>query len=223
MDTNTARILEIGIVVFDPIKKSLLSCSSQLCWDGSYPEITEEITGITGIDLAIAQTGLPPAIGLTDLISTMQDCHYVSAHNGKAYDMPLLAAELVRHELPNPQKPLIDTLLDIPYPKKMKTRNLGHLASEHNFINPFPHRAVSDCLTAMKILSLYDWPMIEALANSPSMVIRANVSYDDRAKASERGYKWNGERKLWVKTIKEMNLDEEMLGCPFKISVISSG
>ena len=119
--------------------------------------------------------------------------------------------------------PLSDTSIVLSLPKSLKTRTLTQLACENCFLNPFPHRAISDCLTAMKLLQAYDWKMVEALANSPSMTIRANVSYDDRAKASERGYRWNAEKKIWFKEIKQMNLDEEMQGCPFKVVILNAG
>lgn len=222
LDLKNDRITEVGAVLWDTDRKSPVEIFSSFMYDKSYPELTPEITELTGITKDdLLERGFQPTIVFSTLLSLMDKADFVLAHNGTNFDRPMFEAEMTRGTLiPKDDVAWIDTSVDIPYPKKISTRKLSYLAVEHGFINPFPHRALFDVMTMLKVASFYDTQEIVRLSLSPSMTIRAVVSYDDRKLASERGYRWNAEMKFWLKTIKQCQLDNEIKDVPFKTLVI---
>ena len=114
----------------------------------------------------------------------------------------------------------IDTMTDIPYPESIKTRALPYLAAEHGFLNPFPHRALFDVMTMIKIASMYDFDEILKYADSPNLWVRATVSFDDKQLAKDRHFKWDPTNKLWVKQVKEMNIEYEEEQANFPIDLL---
>ena len=105
-------------------------------------------------------------------------------------------------------------------PPAITTRKLTHLAAEHGFLNPFPHRAVSDVLTMLKVLSHYDIAPVLESARQPSFTVKACVSYDDREKAKARGYRWDAARKIWTKIVKGHRLNDEIEACKPEFAVV---
>jgi hypothetical protein len=47
------------------------------------------------------------------------------------------------------------------------------------------------------------------------------VEYDTREKAKERGYRWNGEQKIWTRPLKEFQLEDEKRDAPFTVKVLA--
>jgi DNA polymerase-3 subunit epsilon len=106
----------------------------------------------------------------------------------------------------------VDTSCDVNFSASIKTRKLGHLAAEHGFLNPFAHRALFDVLTMLRVLSFYDHKDVIKLAGEKDYVVQALVekpwldSGKSTSEAKENGFRWNGERKLWLKRVKESQL-----------------
>lgn len=224
------RIIEIGAVLWDSVRKYPVLPITRLVWDKSYPFVPF-ITELTGLTLAdLEKYGTPPKYALEKLLKLMREAEAVVAHNGKFFDKPLLEAECARHGLAMPELPWIDTVCDIDYPKKIETRKLDFLAPSHGFINPFAHRAMFDVLSMMKILSNYDFDYILARSKEPEIVIKALVQKPfgptaeqgkketDQAKA--RGFRFDGESKSWLKRIKEVDYQMEVGACPFRIAIL---
>lgn len=113
-------------------------------------------------------------------------------------------------------RPWIDTTEDVPYPLEVKTRKLTHLAAEHGFVNPFPHRAVTDVLTTLRILSFYSTEEVERYAKAESKTLVANFERDDpefevkKDAVKRNGYRWTGAPEYqWKKSIKDFQVEEE--------------
>jgi DNA polymerase-3 subunit epsilon len=142
------------------------------------------------------------------------------AHNGLAFDRQVLKAWAEKYGLDwQPDKLWIDTKTDIEIPSRNSTR-LVYLAADHGFLNPFPHRAMFDVMTMMTILSRYDLDKVIEVAKSPTLTLRAMVSYDDRELAKARGYHWQSETKQWTMNVKECNLEKERAASKFQIEII---
>ena len=216
------RITEVGAVLWDTDRKAPLKVLSQYVYDKDYPELTPEITQLTGITQGdLLKYGRLPGQVLPELISLMDEADFVVAHNGTNFDRPMLEAHMQRLGIMyKDDVAWIDSSTDVNYPKSISVRKLSYLATEHGFLNPFPHRALFDVMTMLKIISCYDTNEIVNLSKSPNITIRAHVSYDDRALASGRGYRWNPENKMWLKTVKELFLASESAEAPFKVIII---
>jgi len=100
--------------------------------------------------------------------------------------------------------PWIDTLaLDWPMQSKPGSA-LITLALEHGLGVVDPHRALSDCILLARMLTRchelgHDLNALLAPGLRPRSLFQAMVSYDDRELAKMAGFKWEGDRKRWVR------------------------
>ena len=218
LDLKIHRITEIGAVLWDVEKKMPVEIFNKLICDRVISSEIERLTGITQDMINRRGVPLKPALGV--LFEMMSAADYIVAHNGTTFDKPILEAECAREKLEMPSIPWIDTCQDVPYPPNIQTRKLVHLSAEHDFLNPFKHRAVFDVLTMMTLVSQYNPQTIIMYNKAPNITIRAMVSYEDRAKASSKGYRWNAEQKLWLKVIKDFQLEEEIKNADFQVVVL---
>ncbi len=203
LDIKNCDILEIGAVLWHVEDKRPVKLFSQFNKDFQ-SEVPPEIEKLIGIDASeVKRFGKPLRECLTELNILFDAVDYVVAHNGKNFDEPFLKETYKSIGLEMPEKVWIDTMIDLPYPDGMGTRKLSYLACEHGFINPFPHRALTDVLTTLKIMAQYDFKTIQAIADSPLVQVIAQVSFDDRHKARKAGFRWDPERKYWYLDIRE--------------------
>lgn len=222
LDVLTAQITEIGAILWDTkCNAPVRMLSSFLYETDRYPPLTEEITKLTGIQQSnLVSHALRPKTGLTMLAKHMQIADYVMAHNGELFDKPLIMNRCKEYGIELPEKTWIDTSCDVPYPESTQTRKLTYLATEHGFLNPFPHRAIFDVMTMLKIASQYDWEIIFKWAQAPVLAVAAGVSFHTKDEARKRGYRYNPNQKIWWKTIKDFQLEEEKRKCPFQVTII---
>jgi len=228
LDTKTTRVIEIGAVLWETERKAPLELLSCLVLHSPNENVvigkeTLEITGIRIED--VKEHGITPLDAFSALHKMMARSEYVVAHNGTFFDKPIYEAEVKRLGMEdvarNCFRPWIDTRLDVAYPRYMVTRNAGYLETEHKLVNPFPHRAVFDTLTMLQLLSNYKIEDVIKLSKSPTLLVKANVSYDDREKAKNRGYRWDKPTNSWVKYVKESELDMEKSEVNFEVAIVS--
>lgn len=209
IDTGKALIIETGFCIWDTATKVPLVFGTRIAWDearqAAYDPRITELTGLTLEQLAFY--GKEPRHVLAEVSQVMSEVEYVVAHNGSGFDLPVLRAEAARHGVGLPATPWLDTSTDVPYPKKIETRKLDFLAPSHGFLNPFAHRALFDVLSMLKVLSNYPIEEVIRRATSPKVTLRAVTKkpWDDAGKsnnlAKERGFRFNGEKKIWVKIV----------------------
>ena len=184
-----------------------------MCGCGSY-EISPEVADLTGLTQEMIESY---GTHLGDILGQVRDMGQVAsfmvAHNAVRFD----AVVLNRHNRGNDEfvGPWIDTMTDIKYPKSITTRKLTHLAAEHGFINPFPHRAVFDVMTMFKVMSCYDLDDVIARSKEPMVYLQALVEFKDKDKARLRGYRWNSDRKIWWQGFKSSDASVEVESCGF--------
>jgi DNA polymerase-3 subunit epsilon len=114
-------------------------------------------------------------------------------------------------------KTWIDTRLDTPEPMK---GTLVCLAAQKGFLNPFPHQALSDVLTMLRILDGYDFNAVIERARIPNVTIRMDVPFESKDHAKELGYYWRPETKQWLKAIKLCDLEKEQTDSRFSVKVV---
>lgn len=221
LDTQTASVLEFGIVLYDWDTKTPVKIISELIDPGFNSDeeysVPDEITSITGITTEqVLAFGDSERDVLSRLAILEKYADYYVGHNCNMFDRPLLEARRRKHGLDEWPSNWIDTIVDVKYPPLIKTRNLKHLAAEHGFLNPLPHRAVFDVLTMFKVMEQYDLEAIIARSNEPTVYLQAIVSFDEKEKAKERGYRWFSSRKIWWKAFKLSDSLVEAEECGFK-------
>ena len=97
-----------------------------------------------------------------------------------------------------------------------------HLAAEHDFLNPFAHRAVFDVLTMFKVLSHYDIDEVVRYSKVPWVTVQAMVGFNNNKLAKERSYRWNPDRKIWWRLVKQDKLEQERKEAPFETKLIEA-
>lgn len=200
------RIIEIGAIIYDTaLKVPLEIFSSFVRAPGLAPDYISP-TGIKAEWLMKYGISLPDAFGHVQRMIAMSDPVAIVAWNGEAFDKPFTIAELRReiiigHGLETTH--WIDPMVDLSFEKKSSSRKLGHVAADHNFLNPFAHRATFDVLTMLQIMDHYQFPEVLARSKLPWIEVRCCVAKPDRQKAKDLRYGWDGDRVMWTKKIKE--------------------
>jgi DNA polymerase-3 subunit epsilon len=207
LDVAEERMTEVGAVLWDTDAKAPVCFYSQLIQGPIMSEMIIELTGIQ--QWMLDKYGQQPRTVFHQLHDFIMEGEAIVAHNGKRFDFPFLKNEFERYELPMPELVLVDTSVDVPYPAKIETRKQVHLAAEHGFVNPFPHRALTDVLTMLTTMSKYDFNEVFAMAQTPDITLRALVSFHNKDLAKNTGYRYQGESKTWQKVIKESRLNHE--------------
>ena len=223
LDTTTDRVVEVGAVLWDTEKKFHVHTLSKLIWEESFPDPSPDSIKAHGLTKDFLQAhGLRSSTVFGELEFLMGKAEYIVAHNGHHFDFPLLKAEMGRAKGAAWDFGLgkIDTMLDIPYPEDIKQRALKYLATDHGFINPFPHRAEPDEFTMLRVMSNYDISEVIRLSKFANVKLYARVEYKDRQLVKDRKYMWDGTEKVWWKGMKECFVEKEVSEAPFEIKVV---
>jgi len=233
VDVKTDRVTEIGAVLWDWNAGQPVKILSELIDEVDHLPISEEVEGITGITDELLQNwgakGQEIHVILEQLKTLMNKADYIMAHNGPMYDIPMLRAMFSRYGLEMPEKTWIDSMTDIEFPKLMTGRSMALLEHSHGFINPFPHRAVTDVLSMLKIARQYPISRIMKLAESPRVTMVAslkapnwkdNVAVTEfnaiKNKVSKARFKWNPTKKIWTKEVHKVLIDEGKINYDFE-------
>lgn len=217
VDPRKDEVIEVGAVVWDVERKKPAAIYSDLI--PSDKPLSAEVMKVTGLtDEDLRRWGQPLESVLKKLSNLASKCQYIVAHNGNKFDKLFL--ERLLQEFPHPgfNSPWIDTLTDVPYPDQIVTRKLSYLAAEHGFLNMFSHRAVFDVLTMMKVVSMYDFNHILKTLNSPMLKIIAQVSYEEKSKAKDMGFRWDPNQRIWYMEIRKAHFEARQF--PFPTAVV---
>lgn len=251
INLNVDRITEFGIVLYDWDLKTPIEMYSRLSNEEGRLEITQENTDITGIteDMLNNYGEKDIVKTLSEVAAIMEKAHFIMAHNGGnainpdvGYDYKMLSATFERYGMSMPKTPWIDSLTDVVFPKEILSHTRGGrsmmvLEHAHGFINPFPHRAVTDVLSMLKIMSNYDLETMIKNSKSPYVEVVANFSYpntrymrpeeaakamdafnETKTKVSKARFRWNPDDKIWAQTMREPFLIEASANWDFEWS-----
>lgn len=222
LDPKKDHITEIGYVVKEPAAPKAGIMRSELLYNeidyGATP-ISDEIFALTKISNEhLIRWGRPPAHVLWQFLLDTEKVDFFIAHNGMNFDRPFLVHKLKMHGFESdhpvfdPAK-WLDSQADIEHP--FKSTHLNYLAAEHGFLNPFPHAALSDVQTMLRIVEKHDILEIIARSRIPWVVVRAMTSFDQKELAKARRFRWqepgNGKtyEKCWVKLVKADKVETE--------------
>ena len=239
VDLATDRVIEVGAIQWDWEMRQPVKFISFLLDESDRLPIDQELEELTGISEQILQCyacrGNDSIVKhLNWLLSSMQSSNYIMAHNGRKYDYPMLKNMFERYDISMPDMTWIDSATDIEYPKKIRHRSMTYLEHIHGFINPFPHRAITDVLAMFKIVSNYSLDRMDILANSPivKMVAKFNLPNDwkdqnqvnefnkVKRKVSKAGFRWSPKEKIWWQNIHKVLVDEGKMKFDFDTNIV---
>lgn len=218
LDVQKSRVTEVGLCLWDSGIHAPVNLNGFLVKTGL--PLDQEVVALNGItEDMLERWGIPDNVALAEVLSWAARADVIVAHNGHEFDSPILASWCSRHDCSAPDMLWLDTRVDLPDRPGTK---LIYMAAEDGFVNPFPHRALTDVLTMMRILDRYDIDAVVERAKLPSVLLRALVSYDDRQKAKSAGFQWNPEKRQWLKLVKEDVVQRESSRSDFKV-VMANG
>ena len=143
LDPSSSEIIEIGYMVWDSSLLRSVTCGSYLI-KNNYP-LPEEIKKLTGItDNYLSKFGIDLKKAVIFLSGLAKKCDFLVGHNTIEFDRKYLSKTCKKYSLKFPKKYWIDTIIDLPYPKSIKTRKLDYLAVEHDIYVKTKHRAIFD-------------------------------------------------------------------------------
>lgn len=226
------RVTEIGAVLWDVELNQPVRMFSELIDEEDRLPISEEIAELTGITDQMLETygakGEEITRVLERLSHMLNQADYLMAHNGENYDRPMLGALFNRFGVALPGVNWIDSSKDIEFPRMIRGRSMALLEHSHGFINPFPHRAITDVLSMLKIATKYDIPRMALLADSPTVTLVAKLNAPNwrdkeevqkfntiKNKVSKARFKWNPDNKTWVKKVPKVLVVEGSLDFDF--------
>lgn len=237
LDWKTGYITELGYIVkyAGAPKPAVVKCD--LIYDSvTGSPVTAEIEALTKIsNVHLQEWGRPLTEVLCEFLKATRDVDFFIAHNAYGFDRPWLQYHIVRCDLGHGHAVMdmtkwLDSKEDIEHTSK--STHLGYLAADHGFLNPFPHSAIFDTATMMRIVESCPLDQIIERAATPNIVVRARVGFADNALAKARRYRWqepgNGKTymKQWVKILKEDKLAAEVAeakAAGFEVEVVASG
>lgn len=213
LNIPTIGVTEVGMVVWDtnlhaPIKLfgTLVDPGPTAIWEPGVEKINNLTPQICN------QYGMAEDKALRYVLSWYGSADVACAHNGTVFDRPVLDTWAERHGLDSQKtKVWIDTKTDIEIPPRNSTR-LTYMAADHAFLNPFPHRAMFDVMTMLKILDNYDIDKVMSLASSPILRVKALVPFESKDLAKNRGYHpiyENGKFSRWEMSVREVKFAAE--------------
>jgi DNA polymerase-3 subunit epsilon len=219
LNIPTIGVTEVGMVVWDTTLKAPIKLFGTIVDPGASAIWEPGVSKINNLTPELcANYGMAEDKALRYVLSWYSSADVACAHNGTVFDRPVLDAWAAKHGLDSqPSKVWIDTKTDIEIPERNSTR-LTYMAADHSFLNPFPHRAMFDVMTMLKILDRYDIDKVMELAKSPTITVKAIVSFDQKDLARNRGYHaqyetnadgTRGRFKYWSMSIKACKLDQE--------------
>ena len=212
-DQDLLRVTELGAILYDTDLKCPIEVQADLVYE---PDITLpmdpfviKLTGIT--DSMIKDYGKDPLDVLKAFSKLYERADYVVAHNGNEFDRPAMGKFIQRYHMGNMFEPKhwIDTMIDLPYDELINTRKLQDLTGRHGFLNPFPHRAFTDVMSMLRILSEYDIDEVLKISHSPTLVFQAVVDYHNKDVAKAAKFRWDSGTRRWLFKAKECLLDKE--------------
>lgn len=213
LDQNNDEITELGLVLWDWEAKKPLKLSNYLIKPNKpMSEEAQKVTGLTESDFAYAK----PVEKVNEKLAWyLNEADYVMAHNApfdKSFVTRTFETELAKSKL------WIDSRTDILYDDVLhRSKSLVTLAATHGFLNPFPHRAIFDTMTMLKIASNYDLNVMVFRANSPTVEVVSLAPFSQKDEVKAHGFYWDAERKVWFLNVKQCDL--ELKEFPFQTKV----
>jgi len=215
LSPDADRIIEVGALLYSTGQKKCLESSGYLVKsDVLVPELITKLTGIT--QAAVDKFGYGSRDALEALLDLMVQADAIVGQNIIQFDKRFLERWAQREGLAIPNKLWIDTRTDLP---GVDSKHLGYMAADAGFLNMFPHSALADVQTVIKLVGMHDINKVVERAQSPTVVLLAHQRIEDNSLAKARKFLWNPDYKVWWRVTKQMDIDELVKEAPFNISI----
>ncbi len=216
-DVNQDRVIEYGVALYTTTHKRVVMAEQFLVEEEV--EITPKITEITKIKKPmLGKFGLDSAEALRRLQNYFDMAEAVAGMNIVEFDIPMYRNWCARVKEEPIERLVIDAKTDFP---KNEFKKLPYMCADAGFLNPFPHAALPDAWSVLRLFEDNDEEKVIERAKAPRVYLKAHVTFDTNYLAKERKYGWHPGSKVWYKVVKEMDVETEGKEAPFDISRIA--
>ena len=185
LDPDRHHCIEVGAVLFDVPHRAVLSQVSFLL-----PCARNEAEAVNGIAAAISQLPQPWQSGLACFEAMLESAELVVAHNA-AFDRQWFGLG----PLPPIHKPWLCSMEDLRWPAERQLRatpSVRDLALAYGVPVWAAHRALTDCIYLAQVFERCgELEQLLEQGLEPRRLYRARVSYEERHRAREAGFRWN--------------------------------
>jgi len=224
LDPEKNEITEVGAVLWSTSFHRAMETASYFIQTSA--PLSKEITDLTGINSAmLTKFGYPQEIAYENLEDMIEQADAFVGQNVIRFDKRFLEAWAKKNGKTIPEKLWIDTRTDLP---GVKSKHLGYMAADAvdpatgrpcGFLNPFPHNAVSDCLTVLRLIDMHPIDAVVARAKQPTVVLQSHQERQDNGAAKKLGFVWNPKYGIWWAGAKEGDVEGIVKSAPFNISI----
>ena len=219
LDTETTSLspsdgqcIEVGAILFAVAPRAVLSQVSFLL-----PCDRNAAEAVNGIAAAVTRLRQPWQAGLGCFEAMLEHADAVLAHNA-AFDRQWFTA---RSPLPAIDKPWICSMDDMRWPGERQLRanpSVRDLALAYGVPVWAAHRALTDCIYLAQVLErCEDLELLLRQALEPKRLYRARLSYGERHRAKEAGFRWNDPvQGAWSRRLS----DREAQALPFPVQEV---
>lgn len=185
LDPRQHQCIEVGAVLFDVPRRAVLSQISFLL-----PCDQNPARSVNGIDPEVSRLPQPWPQALECFEAMLAAADVVLAHNA-AFDRQWFG----QGPLPAIDKPWLCSMEDLRWPAERQLRatpSVRDLALAYGVPVWAAHRALTDCIYLAQVFERC--PELERLLQAglePRRLYRARLSYEERHKAREAGFRWN--------------------------------
>jgi DNA polymerase-3 subunit epsilon len=167
-------------------------------------KVTDEITEITGINQSMVDKfGYTPEEAYDEMMYFVERAEALVAFNGKRFDVPMCQQWAKRLGKQFPDKLVIDPFTDLP----MRGQEQITMCAKMGFCYD-AHEAGADVGAMLRLMGKFDFNIVLTRAQSPVIVVRSLQGRNENDKAKKHKFRWNPDRKIWWKAIKQMDVDE---------------
>ncbi len=210
LDTETTGLnnendecIEVGSILFNVKNRSVLAQQSFLL-----PVESNNAEKINNIPAEITRLPQPLFEAIKYFESLVNVSDVIIAHNAE-FDMKWFGLK----KLPQIEKQWICTMDDITWPadRQLKTRpSVRDLALAYGIPVWNAHRALTDCIYLAEVFKrCSDLEMLLSRALEPKVLLRADISYDNRHLAKNAGFRWNDAIKgAWSRKMSRRDVEK---------------
>jgi DNA polymerase-3 subunit epsilon len=182
------------------------------------PALENPAEHVNGIPAVVTRLPQPWQAGLAHFQALLEVCDAVLAHNA-AFDAQWFGCD----PLPAITKPWICSMDDIHWPAQRQLRaspSVRDLALAYGVPVWAAHRALTDCTYLVQVLErCSDLEDLLVAALEPRQLFRANLSYAERHRAKDAGFRWNDPvRGAWSRRLSE----REAQALPFPVQRVEA-
>jgi DNA polymerase-3 subunit epsilon len=212
LEPASAQCIELGAVLFHVPTRAVLSQVSFLMPTGVNPA-----EHVNRIPAPVTRLPQPWQAGLAHFQALLDACDAVLAHNA-AFDSQWFG----RDPLPPITKPWICSMDDIHWPVERQLRaapSVRDLALAYGVPVWAAHRALTDCIYLAQVFErCADLESLLQAALEPRRLYRACLSYAERHRAREAGFRWNEPVSgAWSRRLSQREVD----ALPFPVQPVA--